>query len=1035
MVISVSDLHNTNGNKGFIIPGKAAGDRLGSEVYSAGDFNGDGIDDLVVTATDAGIPLTDAYSYYDSDRRGKAYIVFGQKNSKQTTFDLDNLNGNNGFSVSGLDAEHNLGNAVSAGDLNGDGIDDLVLGAANAGLNVTSYGYSYSENNGEAYVIFGQRNGFDSDFDLNSLNGNNGFILKGIDPSDLLGTAVASAGDLNGDGIDDLAVSAIGAGQAVTNDSGFTYSDSRGEVYVVFGKNNGFVSRLNLFNLNGSDGFVLKGKDANDSLGGSLSNGGDINGDGIDDLIIGASNAGNVLNSPFANGHSDKRGEVYVLFGSRNGFQSNFNVADRLNGNQGFMLSGIGTEDNLGSDVSNIGDLNGDGIDELIVSAAKASVAGEYSQEGQAYVVFGRQGGFNAQFDLNSLDGNNGFSLAGIDPADGFGNAVSAGDFNGDGIDDLLVGASNGGENLSAYGYDYSDRRGEAYVIFGRQNGFTSQVNLANLNSNLGAKIAGIRPEDMLGNAVSSGGDINGDGADDLVVSAVGVDRGQYTREGSTYVIFGTPANPNPKPKPNPKPNLNLNSNPNREATPFNDKIVGSNQNDRISGQSGDDTISGGDGNDLLNGEDGRDSLFGDRGNDTVNGGNNNDTLFGAGGDDILNGDNDRDKLVGDAGNDLLLGGTENDLLKGGGGNDTLIGTNYGNLEVQLGEQDTLIGGSGRDLLILGDSDRNFYNDRNPQTEGSTDYALIRGFDESQDNIQLQGDRSLYRLSFSTYGGTTFANLFYQQPGEVAERIAIIENPTQNLTTDDAAFIYKSASAPKPAPPQLIVIDEATPYNDNLKGSSGNDQISGQSGDDTLSGGDGNDSLFGDGGKDSLFGDGGNDSISGGNNGDTLFGAAGDDILNGDKNQDRLVGDEGNDLLLGGDDNDFLEGGTGDDTLIGANFDNAQAQLSEQDTLIGGAGRDLFFLGNKDRIYYDDRNSGTSGSTDYALIKDFDPAQDQILLKGDSSLYELSLYPDGSGSNLANLLYLEPGGIPERVGIIENISNDLTINNRAFSFI
>ena len=1129
-----------------------------------------------------------------------------------------------------------------------------------------------------------------------------------------------------------LPVSAVGAG-ATTNTNGLTMSNRRGEVYVLFGNRKGFDARIDLFNLNGSNGFILDGKDANDSLGGSLSNGGDVNGDGIDDLIIGAANAGDVLDSPFADGYSNQRGEVYVVFGSKNGFQGRTNVANLLDGKKGFMLSGIGIEDNFGSDVSNIGDLNGDGIEDLIVGANTASVAGDYSLEGQAYVVFGRQDGFDAQFDLNRLNGSNGFSLTGINSADGLGNAVSAGDFDGDGIDDLLVGASNAGENLNGYGYSYgyaypSDRRGEAYVVFGQKNGFTSEIDLANLDSNLGLKITGISPEDMLGNAVSSGGDLNGDGRDDLVVSATGVDvNGEYTREGSTYVIFGASAgtkpepepeldpdpntnsnsNPNTDPKPEPNPNSNLdpnldpNTNPkpdpdpnpnfptdNRQpqaeaaptpfndniegtsaddrlsgqsgddtitggngndslagddgddflvggngidslfggnnndvlaggdetdllvggnnqdrlfgnsdndtliggtdndrlegnggddiligldpdnlevqlgeqdilagnsgadlfvlgdedrvyyddrnsntdgstdyaliedfdssqdkiqlkgdrrlyslsfytdgrgvsfanifyaqsgdvpervgiiknpasnltldnpafvylsdqsgeptkptdntvtgtATPYSDEIAGSNQEDIISGQSGNDTLSGGDGSDVLNGEGGSDFLLGDRGNDTLNGGNNNDTLFGAKGNDVLNGDNNQDRLVGNGGNDLLLGGTESDLLEGGFGNDTLIGTNYGNLELQLGEQDTLVGGQGQDYLILGDSpkglapnvasDRLFYNDRNPQTAGSTDYALIKDFDFSQDRIQLQGDSNLYRLSFYTSGGTRFANLFYQQPGTVAERIAIIENPIENLTTDNAAFVYK-ASKPKP-----VVITEATTYSDRLRGGSTSDRLSGQGGDDTISGGDGNDVIAGDGGNDSLFGDGGNDILDGGNNNDTLFGAAGNDFLYGSKNQDRLVGDEGNDLLLGGDDNDLLEGGSGNDTLIGVNADRAESRLGEQDTLVGGAGRDLFFLGDRERVYYGDGKLG-NGNTDYALIKDLDLLQDTIHLKGDASMYELEFYRHGSSIN-ANILYLEPGGTSERIGIIANVSSDLTINDRAFYFV
>ena len=1005
MAISLSDLKNANGNDGLVIPGKNEGDRLGEAVYSAGDLNGDGLDDLVVTAPEGGIPSTDDDSYYQSDRRGQAYVIFGTRNSNNSTFNLDSLNGSNGFKVSGIDATNQLGSAVSVGDLNGDGIDDLVLGAPNAGRNISSYNYSYSENNGEAYVIFGTRNGFNANFNLQSLNGSNGFTLKGIDASDLLGTTVTSAGDLNGDGIDDLAVSAVGGGQPITNRNGFTQSDRRGEVYVLFGQKNGFDSRINLFNLNGSNGFIVDGKDANDSLGSALSNAGDINGDGIDDLVIGGSNAGNVLNSPFADGDSDQRGEIYVVFGSKNGFNSRFSVADR------FTLTGIGIEDNLGTAISSAGDLNGDGIDDLVIGAANASVDGSYTQEGQVYVLFGRQGGFGTQFDLNSLNGNNGFSIAGINGGDGLGNAVSAGDFNGDGIDDLLVGASTAG----------SDSRGAAYVLFGKRNGFTSQIDLANLSSSAGIKMAGISSDDLLGGGISSGGDLNGDGADDLVVSAPGVDLGnEYTKEGTTYVIFGKP-----QPKPQPVPD--------NSATPYNDRLNGTAQNDQISGQNGNDTIFGGDGNDTLAGDGGSDRLSGSNGNDTLGGNDGGDTISGGAGTDLLNGGNQQDRLLGDAGNDSLVGGTDNDLLEGGSGNDTLFGADPNNPQVQVGEQDTLIGGEGTDLFILGDKNQVYYDDRNSPRDGSTDYALIEDFNVAQDKIQLKGDRSLYSLSFFADGnGKTLANLFYLQPGATAERVGIIKNVSSNLTLSNSAFIYLPNESPQPA---FNLIGGATPYNDKLKGSVLNDQISGNSGDDTLSGGDGNDSLAGDGGGDSLFGDSGNDTVNGGNNNDTLYGAAGNDLLDGGNNQDQLSGDEGNDTLNGGTDNDFLAGGMGNDTLNGTNPNNFELQFGEQDTLVGGADRDLFILGDKDRLYYSDRNSRTDGSTDYALIKDFNILQDQIQLKGDRRSYSLSFFAGGNGSTLANILLIEPGSTPERIAIIEDVSPDLTMNNSAFTFI
>ncbi len=1002
--MSLLDLQNINGNNGLIIPGKIQDDRLGTEVYSAGDINGDGIEDLIVTATNAGTVNNDPDSYSYSNRQGRAYVIFGSQNGYDTTFNLDNLNGNNGFRLTGIEENHQLGNAISAGDLNGDGIDDLVVGANNAGDAITNFGFTYSNNKGEVYVIFGQQNSFPADFNLQSLKGNNGFRLRGIDAQDLFGTAIASAGDVNGDGINDLAISAAGAGKLVTNGANFTASDRRGEVFVVFGKKGGLNSSINLALLNGSNGFIIEGQDPNDSLGGALSNAGDINGDGIDDLIIGSPNAGKALNSPFANGNSDQRGEVQVIFGSRNGFNGRFNIGNRPNGVKGFTISGIGIEDNLGSAVSNAGDLNGDGIDDLILGAANASVDGKYTQEGQVYVVFGRQDSFGNQFDLNSLNGNNGFSIAGINPGDSLGNAVTVGDFNGDGIDDLFMGANTAGET---------------YIIFGKQDGFTPQVDLANLNPNAGTKIVGVSSDDLLGSALSSGGDINNDGADDLIVSAPNVDlRGEYTREGTAYVVFGSR-------KDNP---------PTTIGTAFPDSLVGGSGNDTISGKSGADTISGNNGNDLLNGDSERDSLFGGQGSDTLNGGNNGDTLFGGNNNDLLNGDNNQDRLFGELGNDTLFGGTDNDQLHGGQGNDTLNGTQPNNFEVQFGEQDTLIGGAGRDLFVLGDQKQVYYDDRNPNTEGGADYALIEDFNPQQDKIQLKGDRNSYKLSFFTGSqGNTLANIFYLKPGERPERVGIINNVSSQLTLDNSAFVFLGSPKPtEPINPQAIV---GTAFPDNLVGGSGNDTISGNSGADTISGNNGNDLLNGGSERDSLFGGQGSDTLNGGNNGDTLFGGNNNDLLNGDNNQDRLFGELGNDTLFGGTDNDQLHGGQGNDTLNGTQPNNFEVQFGEQDTLIGGAGRDLFVLGDQKQVYYDDRNPNTEGGADYALIEDFNPQQDKIQLKGDRNSYKLSFFTGSQGNTLANIFYFQPGATPERVGIINNVARGLTLDDAAFIYL
>ena len=170
------------------------------------------------------------------------------------------------------------------------------------------------------------------------LNGRNGFAINGIDSGDESGFSVSGAGDINGDGLDDLI---IGAARADTN--GYL----SGESYVVFGKEEGFEASLNLADLDGSDGFVLNGIDERDFSGRSVSGAGDINGDGLDDLIIGTSGAE----------------ASYVVFGQEEGFEASLNLAD-LDGSNGFVLNGIEASDSSGYSVSGAGDVNGDGIND-----------------------------------------------------------------------------------------------------------------------------------------------------------------------------------------------------------------------------------------------------------------------------------------------------------------------------------------------------------------------------------------------------------------------------------------------------------------------------------------------------------------------------------------------------------------------------------------------------------------------------------------------------------------------------------------------
>ena len=189
-------------------------------------------------------------------------------------------------------------------------------------------------------------------------------------------------------------------------------------------------------------------------------------------------------------------------------FPANIDVSS-LNGTTGFKL-------NDGRSVSSAGDVNGDGFDDLIVGARGADPNGNGS--GASYVVFGKAAGFGAALELSSLDGNNGFQINGEAAADRSGYSVSsAGDVNGDGFADIIVGADQADPNG---GYS-----GASYVVFGTDAGFSAALELSGLDGNNGFQISGEAAYDVSGRSVSSAGDVNGDGFDDVIVGARGPTR------------------------------------------------------------------------------------------------------------------------------------------------------------------------------------------------------------------------------------------------------------------------------------------------------------------------------------------------------------------------------------------------------------------------------------------------------------------------------------------------------------------------------
>ncbi len=622
-----------------------------------------------------------------------------------------------GFIIQGrTDYDYAGGSVSSAGDINGDGFDDLIIGApfgedggygageayvvfgkaggfgtidmsnpgaagfiirgegGRAGASVSSagdingdgfddlivgapYHHDFDSNHtGTAYVIFGKATGFGT-IELADLASNptQGFVIRAHEISDLAGFSVSGAGDVNGDGFDDLIVGAWQAGE----DESSGGSD-HGEAYVIFGKASGF-SEFNLAILDPTEanhdpgaGFMISAPDgAATSVGFSVSNAGDINADGYDDVIVGA---------PYSGGYF-LTGAAYVLFGKAGNFSS-IDLGD-LAPEDGFVIMRSGAQDSMaGTSVSSAGDVNGDGYDDLIIGAPLASITGE------AYVIFGKAGGFGT-IDLANL-GAAGFTILGDANLDGAGFSVSdAGDVNGDGFDDVIVGAP--------YGDDGGSRAGEAYVIFGKAGGFGT-VDLSNLGT-AGFIIQGDTAGDLAGRSVSAAGDINSDGFDDLIVGAP-IFNDAATVPGAAYVIFGQ------------APTVAVT----RVGSAIGQTIYGGALGDTLDGREGDDRLFGGAGDDVLIGGTGSDRMEGGAGNDWYFVDNVNDLVI----EGITEGTGDRvfasvsytltagshveilstDFHAGTAainlsGNELgnvIYGNAGNNILDGRGGIDTLVG-------------------------------------------------------------------------------------------------------------------------------------------------------------------------------------------------------------------------------------------------------------------------------------------------------------------------------------------------------------------------
>ena len=366
-----------------------------------------------------------------------------------------------------------LGASLGVGDVNGNGIDDIIIGAPGVDTPGTDPA-------GVAYVIFGNQS-LPPSLDLLSSSPDVTIVGEKRKWDYNLGIAIAS-GDVDGDNVKDIILGFRGA------------NSSAGKVYLILGK----PTLSGIIYLSSSADQKIYGAEAKSYLGDRLTSG-NVNGDLYDDVIIGAPGA-------------DKAsGRVYVIFGT----PSFLAYVDLSVTPADITIHGDNAQDYFGSSLA-CGDLNGDGIDDLAAGAWAADLAGK-SASGKVYIFYGSSS-FTTPLtiDLNTTKAD--VTLDGPSTGGHLGYALATGDVNGDGTDDLLIGA---------YGTDLM--AGRVYAIYGK----------APLGSTFDIEISGANAFDKTGAALASG-DLNGDNIDDIIWGALEADPGSRNEAGNTYVILGT---------------------------------------------------------------------------------------------------------------------------------------------------------------------------------------------------------------------------------------------------------------------------------------------------------------------------------------------------------------------------------------------------------------------------------------------------------------------------------------------------------------
>lgn len=801
----------------------------------------------------------------------------------------------------------------SAGDVNGDGFDDMIVGAPNGG--------DYYE--GRSYVVFGSASP-SAAINMGTL-GAGGFQVTGVyggtEHNDQAGWSVSGAGDINGDGFSDVILGA----PDYTQSPSYYGAVTRGSAYVVFGHTGGFSNiDLGTTPLNGSNGFELIGEDTLDAAGWSVSDAGDVNGDGFKDILVGAQQA------------DAGAGKAYVIYGKAGGLGASVDLADVASGTGGFAIGGAaaadqGQQTSNGRFVSGAGDVNGDGFDDLMISARYADGV-SVDDRGYTYVVFGKAGGLSS-FDLGAvtLDGSNGFEIVGAAAADRSGWSVrDAGDVNGDGLRDLVVGAPG------LIGTD-----GAAYVVFGIDAGVPDEVDLATLTANGGGFVLNGTSGQNLGTIVSSAGDLNGDGYDDIVVNA--------PTSSEAYVVFG-------------------------KASGFGALDAATLSGDdgfAITGLYGaaSSVSSAGDVNgdgydDLMVGDSAASKTYIIFGAASLDGSTSHVTNQGTAGADGMAGTGAANVMIGGRGDDVLIGNGGADVLRGAEGDDNLL----------IGDASflRLVGGTGHDTLTLGAA----------MTLNDTDFRRVSEIE----GIKLGNYATTLRLG---------AIASHAIGGLAADGFA--------LTIDGTGVTNKAIKFSAHGFGRDVVLDlSGDSASVTLVGGAGDDALSGGSGRDYLLGGAGDDALDGGDGVDKVFYIGAGigvevdlgltdaqNTVGAGTDTlrdiEVLVGSGFGDKLTGDGERNLLKGGAGADTLCGAGGSDRLKGGAGADSFV---FDQPSTVTREIEKILDLTAQDVVDLsgidadllqGSDQAFVLTERPTGAAGQ----LWVRYNAAHDRTIVRGD----------------------------------------------------